>query len=250
MEERADGRPTVSVIIPALNEALVLRRCLDALHACPQPPDEIVVVDNGSTDGTVALAASYPLVRVEIEPRKGVSYARTTGFDTARGDIIARIDADTIVHSSWAKAVRDAFASHPERDAAAGGASVAELSPGRLFWFSLWYRGFRWWHERSIGVTPMMYGFNGAMRRSAWQRARELAAMDDQCVSEDVDVTISLLRTGSRVEYEPRMRVKVRLFRSIDREKLSRYYRTDGLTLARHQYGNPRRWISEQESVA
>lgn len=248
MQPRADGLPTVSVIIPALNERLVLGRCLDALHRTDQLPDEIVVIDNGSTDGTAEFAANYPLVRVLSEPRKGITFARTTGFDESTGDIIARIDADTVVHPSWTRTIRESFAAHPDWDALAGSAAIAELSPANQFWFAFWYRGFRWWHQRSIGVRPMLYGFNGAIRRTAWEKARELVAMDDQRVSEDVDVTISLLRTGHHLVYCSRVRVKAKLFRSIDKEKLARYYRTDGLTLARHQFGNQKRWVSEEEA--
>jgi hypothetical protein len=96
----------------------------------------------------------------------------------------------------------------------------------------------------------MLYGFNSAFRRSAWKSARHLVETDDQEVSEDVDVTIALLRTGHRLRHAPTLMVKARLFRSIDREKLARYYRTDSLTLTRHGYGNPRRWIGPPATTA
>lgn len=245
MQARPDRLPTVTVVIPALNEEHIIGRCLDALHASDQLPDEIVLVDNGSTDGTARIAEGYPLVRVVREDRPGITFARTTGFDAAEGDIIARIDADTIVHRTWTRTMRETFARHPEWHAITGSAAIAELSPRGRFWFAFWYRGFRWWHERSIGVSPMLYGFNGAIRKQAWQQAHGEIAMDDMQVSEDVDVTIALLRTGHELRYVPELRVKARLFRSFDREKLARYYRTDGLTLARHQYGNVKRWVSE-----
>lgn len=245
LPDRVDGRPTVTVVIPAFNEARIIARCLAALARTEDPADEIIVVDNGSSDATASIAARFPGVRVVLEPRSGVTYARTTGFDEARGDIIARIDADTVVARCWTKRIRAVFQRRSSIDAVGGGASIAELSPGRLLWGCWWYRGFRWWHERSIGVYPMVYGFNGAMRRSAWHSARRLIAMGDQDVSEDVDLTIALLRTGHHIAYVPQLRVKARLFRSIDREKLSRYYRTDSQTLTRHGYGNRARWVDD-----
>lgn len=235
----------MTVVIPALNEAAILERCLTALTSCVDPAEEILVVDNGSTDGTAEIAARVGSVRVLREERGGITYARTTGFDGARGDIIARIDADTLVSRNWVNTIRDTFVARPDVDAIAGGAAIAELSPGHCFWFRWWYRGFRAWHQRSIGIFPMMYGFNGAMRREAWEKCRSLVAMGDECVSEDVDVTISLLRTGHRLVFVPRLVVKARLFRSIDKEKLGRYYRTDGMTLARHRFGKQSRWIED-----
>lgn len=239
---RADSRPTISVVIPAYNEAHVLGRCLRALLSQSDPADEIIVVDNASTDDTAAVASRFEGVRVVSEPRAGVTYARSAGFDAACGDVIARIDADSLVEADWIHRLRAAF-DCADLDAIGGGAGIAELSPANLCWFGWWYRGFRFWHERSIGVRPMLYGFNSAMRREAWERARTLVATDDELVSDDVDVTIALLRTGHRLRFDPRIRVRAKLFRSIEREKLSRYYRTDGTTLARHRFGRRTRWI-------
>ncbi|AND15638.1 glycosyltransferase [Rathayibacter tritici] len=240
LRPRADRRPTVSVVIPAFNEEVIIARCLEALGNQSDPADEIIVVDNGSRDATLAIVARFARVRVVHEPRRGVGHARSSGFDAARGDVIARIDADSLVRADWVESIRTIFATE-DIDGIGGGAAVAELSPHGRFWFSCWYRGFRAWHQRSIGVRPMLYGFNSAFRRDAWLTARPLVGADDEGISEDVDVTIALLRTGHSLRYAPTAMVKARLFRSIDRDKLSRYYRTDTLTLARHGYGNPAR---------
>lgn len=239
---RADGLPTITVVIPARNEAAILRRTLAALAAQTDTVDEIVVVDNGSDDDTADIARSAPGVRVVVETTPGATYARRTGYDAARGDVIARIDADSIVPHGWAARIRQLF-TDASLDGVAGDAAIAELSPSGRSWFSWWYRGFRLWHQRSIGVRPMLYGFNSAFRRTAWTAARPLVGVDDQQVSEDVDVTIALLRTGHRLRHAGDLRVNARLFRSIDREKLSRYYHTDSVTLTRHRFGNPRRWL-------
>lgn len=240
LSPRADRRPTVSVVIPAFDEEAIIARCLEALAGQSDPADEIIVVDNGSRDATLAVVARFGRVRVVHEPRRGVGNARSSGFDAARGDIIARIDADSLVRADWVESIRTIFATE-DVDGIGGGAAIAELSPGDRFWFSCWYRGFRAWHQRSIGVRPMLYGFNSAFRRDAWLTARPLVGADDEGISEDVDVTIALLRTGHSLRYAPTAMVKARLFRSIDRDKLSRYYRTDTLTLVRHGYGNPAR---------
>jgi len=238
------GRPTISVVIPAFNEERIIADCLDALAAQTDPVDEIVLVDNGCTDRTVEIAGRYPLVRVVAEPRKGITYARNAGFDAATGDVIARIDADSVAAPDWAATLRASFAD-PTVDAVAGLAGIAELSPGGRIWGRWHYRWFRHWHERSIGVRPMIYGFNGAFRRVAWLQAREHVTLDDLRISDDVDVTISLLRTGHRAVYNPRLLVKAHLLRSLKPAKLAQYYQTDGYTLAKHRFGNPRRWVDD-----
>ncbi|MGV0870505.1 glycosyltransferase family 2 protein [Corynebacterium kalidii] len=102
---------SVSVIIPCLNDAELLRRCLSSLYEQEVAPDEIIVVDNGSTDHSalVALAAG---ARVVSEPRRGITWATRTGFDAAVGTILARTDADAVLpfdyirrlHAAWAAA--------------------------------------------------------------------------------------------------------------------------------------------------
>src|SRR5688500_17107775 len=90
-----------SVVIPVYNEADSLDLCLSAIAAQTTQPFEVIVVDNNSTDTTAEIAASYPFVRLVYESRQGVVHARNTGFNLAQGDIIARIDADTVIESGW-----------------------------------------------------------------------------------------------------------------------------------------------------
>ncbi len=96
---------SLSLVIPAYNEERHLAACLDAVSRQAVMPSEVIVVDNNSTDRTAEIARSYPFVRVVQEPRQGIVFARNAGFDAARGDIIGRIDADTIIPSDWTKHV-------------------------------------------------------------------------------------------------------------------------------------------------
>ena len=84
----------LSVIVCAHNEARLLPACLHSLLAQTRLPDEIVVVNNASTDETRAVAQQIPYVSVVDEPRKGLVVARETGRRTATGDILVYLDAD------------------------------------------------------------------------------------------------------------------------------------------------------------
>jgi len=85
---------TISAIVCAYNEASYLPACLYSLRAQTRPPDEILVINNASTDGTGAVAREVPGVRVVDEPARGLVIARETGRLAARGDVLAFVDAD------------------------------------------------------------------------------------------------------------------------------------------------------------
>lgn len=85
----------VSLIIPTHNRAHTLPRALDSVLAQTRPADEIIVVDDGSTDGTAELIHThYPQVRYVRQPNRGVSAARNAGIRAATGDWIALLDSD------------------------------------------------------------------------------------------------------------------------------------------------------------
>ncbi|WP_166832036.1 glycosyltransferase family 2 protein [Thalassoroseus pseudoceratinae] len=92
--------PTVSVVIPCYNAAPFLRETLDSALNQTHPPLEILVIDDGSTDDSAAIAESYGgPVRVLRQPNQGESVARNWGIEEAKGDWIAFLDADDIWRS-------------------------------------------------------------------------------------------------------------------------------------------------------
>jgi len=86
---------SVSTVIPTYERAGTLRRAIDSARADLLPADEILVVDDGSSDGTEALVRSYPApVRYFRTPRVGAGAARNAGVRAARGDLVAFLDSD------------------------------------------------------------------------------------------------------------------------------------------------------------
>jgi len=85
---------TISVIVCAHNEARFVQSCLYSLRAQVRPPDEILLVNNASSDETAQLAAAVSGVRVVEEPRRGLVIARETGRLQATGDLLVYVDAD------------------------------------------------------------------------------------------------------------------------------------------------------------
>src|SRR5512143_1531574 len=91
---------TISVVIPAYNEEKYLPRTLESLKKLDRKPDEIVVVDGGSTDKTASIAREHGATVITVAHR-GIGFARDKGLMKATGDIVAYTDADTVVPHDW-----------------------------------------------------------------------------------------------------------------------------------------------------
>ncbi len=116
----------ISVVIPARNEEAFIEGCLQALKGQTLPPDEIIVVDNGSTDRTGELAVGMGVKLVNC-PTPGVAVARQAGLEAATGDWVATTDADSRPVAGWLEALRP----HMEQ-------SVALYGPLRMFGLPAW----------------------------------------------------------------------------------------------------------------
>lgn len=87
-------RPSVSVVIPCFNQGRFLRDALDSVFQQTLFPDEVIVVDDGSTDATSLIARACPGVRCVRQPNLGLARARNRGLREARGEYLVFLDAD------------------------------------------------------------------------------------------------------------------------------------------------------------
>jgi GT2 family glycosyltransferase len=93
--------PMVSVVICAYNAERTMRACLEALRKLDYPNYEVIIVDDGSQDGTAEISAAFPEFRLIRQPNKGLSVARNVGSHAANGEIIAYTDSDCVVDPHW-----------------------------------------------------------------------------------------------------------------------------------------------------
>ncbi len=107
------SRLKVSVVVVTRNRALQLEHCLHSIWDQRRLPDEVVVVDNGSTDATKEIVSAFTgprAIAYVYEPTPGVSSARNTGMTAAKGDIVAFLDDDAMADKDWLFYVEQAFA--------------------------------------------------------------------------------------------------------------------------------------------
>ena len=122
------GWPAASVIVCSYNGACWMRQCLDALTSLDYPSYEVIVVDDGSTDDTAAIAREFSGVRVISTDNGGLSRARNIGLEAATGEVVAYIDDDAHPEPSWLTHLVRALVD--SRHAAVGGPNIAPPDDG------------------------------------------------------------------------------------------------------------------------
>lgn len=110
--------PVVSVIVPVLNGARFLGECIASLLAQDWPALDIVVVDDGSTDDSAAIAEGVPGVRVLRRAHEGLGATRNAGIDAAAGDLVGFCDSDDLWKPNKASVQVAYLEAHPEVDLA------------------------------------------------------------------------------------------------------------------------------------
>jgi glycosyltransferase involved in cell wall biosynthesis len=206
---------SISVVIPSYNDAAMLAQVLGALGAQSRPADEIVVVNNGSTDATATVARDAGALVVD-EPLRGIFAATSAGFDAAGCDVIARLDADSIPPTDWLQRIEAAFTRDRELTAITG--------PGRFYgghalthWLgeTFYIGGYFWSMSILLGHAPL-FGSNFAMRADAWRRVRGSVHRTVREVHDDLDLSFHL-EPDMRVLYDESLVVQVsaRPFRSL-----------------------------------
>jgi glycosyltransferase involved in cell wall biosynthesis len=228
--------PSVSVVVPTLGDPAKLRRCLDALSELDHSNEdyEVVVVDNAPDRSATAAvvaerAATDRRLRLMVEPRRGVAYARNRGLAGATGDLVAFVDDDVVVDRHWLDAIVDGFADDSVA-AVTGLVVAAELETPAQVWIER-YGGFgkgcrRIRFERTgyevaglprvaaspRSLYPYLPGGYGSGANMAFRTAdlRRLGGFDSRLgagaavrAGEDIDALMRVVLSGRALVYEP-----------------------------------------------
>ncbi|MEA3344873.1 MAG: glycosyltransferase family 2 protein [Chloroflexota bacterium] len=218
----ADHPLSVSVIIPNWNGARYLPECLDSLRAQTYPQLEVIVVDNGSTDDSVALVkGDYPEVRLlELRENRGLTGGVNAGGEGARGDVLALLNNDALADPGWVRALVDGLERHPQAGIAASKMLLYDRptiinSAGDIFGRDGIPGSRGVWEEDQGQYDQEEWVFGGcggavAYRLNMWE---ELGGFDEDffMYCEDVDLNWRAQLAGYRCIYIPQAVVHHRL---------------------------------------
>lgn len=183
----------ISVVIPAYNEEKYLPKTLASLARLDRKPDEIIVIDGGSTDKTAKVGRSLGAKVVTVEHR-GIGYARQKGLEAAKGDVIAFTDSDTIVSADWLTKIEETLS-----------------KPGVSGVFGIFHVPDGWWLYRFYinKLQPVLNGLNNLIgvpmapgQNIAFWRDKALSVGGfpiDFKIAEDIEMARRLQTVGSVV---------------------------------------------------
>jgi glycosyltransferase involved in cell wall biosynthesis len=194
--------PPLSVIVPAYNAAATLAECLEALAGVCGPGDEILVVDDGSTDATAEIARQAGARVVETHGRGGPAAARNLGARETSGEILFFVDADVVVHTEAVRRVRAAL----EGDAAAVFGSYDDHP--RASGIISRYRNLlhHWTHQQATGEPNTFWAGLGAVRRRAFEAVGGFDEARYPVPSiEDIELGYRLRKAGFRIELDKQL---------------------------------------------
>jgi glycosyltransferase involved in cell wall biosynthesis len=190
--------PTITVVTPSFNAAATIEETLCSVREQDYPHVEHVVVDGGSTDGTIAILERAAGIRYVSEPDRGLSHAMNKGVAMAEGDVIGWLNADDLYLPGALRAIGEAFAARPEAEWATGRCLIVdgdgrEIRKGATAYKNFFLRRY----SRPLYLTQNFISAPATfVRREAYQRH---PFREDYAMSMDYDVFLQLARAGDPI---------------------------------------------------
>jgi len=190
--------PLVSIIIPAYNAAGTIALCLEGCLRQDYPATEVIVVDDGSTDGTGDRARELDGVRVIRQANAGPAAARNRGAAEARGVILAYTDADCVPRADWVTRLAEGFAEGVGAVGGTYGIANPECLLARLI-----HQEIRMRHARFGEDVDFLGSFNVAYRAEAFEVVQGFDTAYRAASGEDNDLSYRLRGRGFRLRFVP-----------------------------------------------
>ncbi len=190
----------VSLYIPCYNAEKYIAECLEGILRQRYPIDEILVIDDGSTDRTFEIASKYLVRIIRHEKNKGLAAARNTAFKSARNEYVAALDSDCVPEPDWLEKLMDNFTD--DNIAGVGGKAIEKDRSNLVNIYKAKYSSQNHGESRKE-VTNFLFGLDNVFRRSV---IFDVGLFDERFKTngEDVDVCLRLHKKGYKLIYEPK----------------------------------------------
>ncbi|MBI5356109.1 glycosyltransferase [Candidatus Collierbacteria bacterium] len=233
---------TISVLITTRNRAEILKRCLKSLERQSTRPNEVIVVDNDSSDNTKTVINSFRSLRIRylFEKKIGIAFGRNRGLAEAKGNILAFIDDDCIASRNWIKEIEKSFKKNVDIVGIVGRSkNMFTQNPyacAEQCWFLYWYlKHISISNKEEILNDGELINFkNMALRKSFIRQTRFNTKLTTGKFSEeDTEIRKRLfkkLRLKEKITYQPKVIVYHKNRSSFLQLLLRRFYK--GVALA------------------
>lgn len=181
-----------SVIISVLNEEKYIEKCLTCLTNQTEKADEIIVVDNNCTDKTITIVKKYKNIKIIKEEIQGMTSARNTGFNIAKGDILIKCDADTEFPPDLIKEIKSSFTNNPKCVGLTTPVYFGDIMIKKMSWL---YYVYLFIPMLIIGDYPLN-GSGYAVTKKVWDKVKNVICLDDTKVHEDIDLSFHIKKYG------------------------------------------------------
>jgi glycosyltransferase involved in cell wall biosynthesis len=198
--------PTVSIIIPAYNEEAIIERVLRAVLEQATEGVEIIVIDDGSTDGTSDVCARLEVRLMRLSENGGPAHARNLGARMATGELLLFLDADTCLRPGMLAKIMAAFDRDPALEGLIGAYDDRPAAPGVLSQYRNLLHCFI--HRTAHREASTFWSGCGAIRRDVFF---EYSGFDERYRRpsiEDLEFGYRLHRAGRKVLMDPEIQVK------------------------------------------
>jgi GT2 family glycosyltransferase len=197
---------TVSVVVPVYNGGRAFRLCLESLLANEVAPAEIIIVDDGSTDGSPTVAHELGLRVLSTGGRSGPATARNLGARHAQGDILWFVDADCSVPPTAIAFLQKAFSEHPDWSAIIGSYDDEPAEKNLLSQYKNLHHHYV--HQTSGRQGFTFWGACGAIRRHVFAELNGFDERYQQASIEDIELGYRAVARQKKIAICPELQIK------------------------------------------
>ena len=189
----------VTLYIPCFNAQSYIADCIKAALKQTYQPDEILVIDDGSTDTTFQLASGFPVKIIRHNGNKGLACARNTALSQAKNDFIASLDVDCVVEPDWLGKLMQHFT---DESVAGVGGKLVEKNNQKLVdkWRCVYMR--QHWGDKPVVNPRFLFGSNTVFRKNILIKSG-MYNTGYRTNYEDCDMSLKIRAQGYKLVYEP-----------------------------------------------